>query len=397
MAFRQLFLSLALLYFLAFYVMPIAAIWIRGGGVLIGQRSLTVEEDRLIWSFALGLLFWFSFWITFRFLFKRTKLQASPKRTYKKLRLKILVVAFGLIYSAFAIASIDAERVYAVRQGLEQGSRLGLLAAIFIGNFGVLIVIKLEEAGLKLLAFAGLGGMIFVSLIGGGSRYTLLILLIMVVVTFVRFRFNLLYMVIGVAAMVFSLPIILNLKSVIFMIGAGDGIGAVDFGAFYDLSKIIDLYLSNFSHPLLSIVYVDQTIDRIGYRYFFDYIQGFLFFFRMFGVDFGDSLAFYNTETLIGVRRSIIPPGYIAFGYIQFHFLGVLFSGIFYAWVGYVCYYFFMKIAPNSEMAKYYFALTAANTFYHGEVRLIVMNVFFGIFFMWLFYIFLIRSRFSTR
>src|SRR5690606_5872756 len=94
----------------------------------------------------------------------------------------------------------------------------------------------------------------------------------------------------------------------------------------YNLSGIF----TNVAHPFVSLLYVGDLLDLSGVRFFYDYIQGFLFYLRAFGINFGDSLTYFNTDVLMGIRESIVPPGYLAFGYAQALYLGVFVSGLFY-------------------------------------------------------------------
>lgn len=119
---------------------------------------------------------------------------------------------------------------------------------------------------------------------------------------------------------------------------------------------------------------ISDLINLTGFRFFYDFLQGFLFYLRVFGIDFGSSLTYYNTESLLGRHESIIPTGYLAFGYAQASFFGVMITGILYR----VCFNILERSkiykAAKSEPLTFYLSFLAANTFYTGEWRTLLIG-----------------------
>ena len=140
----------------------------------------------------------------------------------------------------------------------------------------------------------------------------------------------------------------------------------------------------NFGHVFISFQVVDSLIEKVGFRYFYDYIHGFMFYLRVLGFQVGDSLTYYNTEILIGERVSIIPTGFLSFGYVQFGFVGIIASGVFYRFVGHFTEALSNKLFFSGRMPGFYLSFIAANTFYVGEVRTIILAFLMPVMFVYL-------------
>lgn len=378
-SFGTLFFLFALLYFFLFYAIPLLLILINMGGVYAYQ-NFNFSYDEILIGVFFGILFLVSFSFAHFLFFKRSKKIKYRNIVINDKRKLLLTSALYLIfYTIYFLAFTDIDRIYAERQGELKGSHLIFFINIIASIFGFFLVLKLDEHNYKKYALLMLLVIFFTGLFGGAGRYSLLISLGMIILLLFKIKISRIWIALAFFAFISLLPIIINLKSIIYIIGTQGYSANINFYDFYDFYDLSLNYLKNFGHPAISLMLVDLIIDQIGYRFFYDYIQGFLFFFRLFGFDIGDSLTYFNTYAILGVRESIIPPGYVAFGFVQAHFLGVIVSGVFFAFLGYVCNAVRVRVFPESNLAKYYFALTAANTFYHGEMRLIVMTVIFSL------------------
>lgn len=176
-------------------------------------------------------------------------------------------------------------------------------------------------------------------------------------------------------------PLAINGKAVIYAIVGGfefDQIVEI-FSYDVDVTAFVENHLG---HPVVSLDNVNQIIDMLGYRFFYDYLQGFLFYFRIFGLPTDGSLTYYNTLVLTGTFRSQIPTGFLAFGYVQAGFIGVFVSGAFYRLLGRLAAFFYERIGVESRLLSFYLAMIAANAFYTGEVRTLVMNLLFPFIFL---------------
>jgi hypothetical protein len=170
-------------------------------------------------------------------------------------------------------------------------------------------------------------------------------------------------------------PVIINGKEIIYQVVVnGDYSYILEF---YNIgSPDKDAVFLNLAHPFVSTVFSDDVLDMTGYRFFYDYIQGVLFYFRILGLDFGDSLTYYNTASILGIHESVVPPGYVAFGYIQLGYIGVLFSGLFYRMTFKIFSKSYMyRLATGKEMV-FYASFISANTFYTGDIRQLVISFF---------------------
>ena len=100
---------------------------------------------------------------------------------------------------------------------------------------------------------------------------------------------------------------------------------------YYMILDSFNIIMVEFAHQYMSIVNfisVDGT-----FNYFSDYYIWILTPFKLIGINFGDSISYYNTYIIMGRWESIIPPGPVAFGYMSLGVLGVFIHGII---VGYI-------------------------------------------------------------
>lgn len=90
------------------------------------------------------------------------------------------------------------------------------------------------------------------------------------------------------------------------------------------------------------------------------------------GLGFAFQKGSFLKNTLMGIEKSIIPPGYLALGYVQLGFLGD---------IGRRFYLSFFSSVHKSKVAEFYIAFMCANSFYHGDFRIFVMSLFFPMIF----------------
>lgn len=284
-----------------------------------------------------------------------------------------LAVVFILVNLLFGLMDAGrAERGYLVRQGVVEGDRWGFFLSIVVTALSVAVFFAAISARKHWVVFLVSFLMVLSMFSDASGRAGILVFLSVLFIHYSRVRVG--YYLFG-AFLVFPiiLPLIVNMKDIIATVALHREVP--DLLSYYSSDVSFGVILNNFGHPFVSLVFVDDLVASVGHRYFYDYLQGFLFYFRMLGFDFGDSLTYYNTEIFLGVRESVVPPGYLAFGFVQLGYLGVLFSGIFYRFVGFFAEYVFKVYGDiDNDALKFYFANIAAYTFYLGEIRTMVIT-----------------------
>lgn len=394
------FISLAFLYFYLFYIYPLVLISNSNNFYYIGY-NYNVNINDVVFSTISGLLFVFGFYILDILLVLKNRkrsvmsdlwsLQTLPD---KAIKLSYLFYIILVLISCFYLYSFfDAGRAlrsYDIRSGENQGSRLAFLSSIIIYALYSAILFCLIYARRRKLAIAFLILVLLVLLTGATGRATLMINLLIFFMLFFRLKVRLVLLS-SIFLAIMLLPIILNLKSIIYSVSVNSELPSLlDI---YFSEPNLDTVLSNLGHPIVSLLRVDGIIDNLGFRYFYDYFQGIAFYLKPFGIDFGDSLIYYNTENLIGQRASIIPTGYLAFGYVQLGLAGIIVSGMFYRFVGYVGEYVYKSLDIKHDVVKFYLAYMAASSFYHGEVRVMIITFFIPMFIIYFFR----PSRFTSN
>lgn len=387
-AFKKLFLILSTFFLTFFYFIPLVAISTHGSPLYISGQSLNFQSKAIDASFFFGALFSISFFAFSIALIKKhppPNQERHPKHKTRHVRIiQTAAIAYALGSILYAYFFIDSAHNYAIRRGETQGSHLELFISITLSTLGFFLILESDSLGLKKTAILLLLCSLYVAVVSVSGRTNSLIYLGMLFFAITNAKISTRYIFAAGLLFVAALPIILQLKSILFSLLLN--------GAWPNLSDIylisdstLKSYIDNFGHPAISIINTEKLIQETEYRYFYDYLHGFLFYLRAFGIQAGDSLAYYNTHALIGVRESIIPPGYIAFGFIQLHFLGVIVSGLTWAAIGKLCNSVRARLFPSSKIATFYFSFVAANTFYHGEIRIIAMTTILPIILMLLF------------
>ncbi|TMO99295.1 hypothetical protein CWC14_04960 [Pseudoalteromonas sp. S3260] len=372
--FEFTFLILALFFFFYFYCLPyiifllVDNVTYIGHPLELGGHSVSVV--------AAGILFVFGFFcydILKKLQGKQFANRALPKSVNGSPNCILYFLAFLLImFLLFKLANSNPEAIYSVRRGDTQGSHLEFfLTSIFgVVKLVVIIILMTMKRSLWVLLFLLLS--LTVDFLGSIGRTTLLLSLSLVFLYISRlsaYRYSLIAFV-SFACLV---PVILVLKSVIYSVSVS--------GQLPNIAELVDgsdfsIYLDNFGHPFISLMKAESLVNNIGHRYMYDYLQGFVFYLRVLGFDSGDSITYFNTENLMGIKSSIIPPGYLAFGYVQLGYLGVFWAGATYRFIGYLAKKVYLRIGCNSEAVKFLLAFMAANTFYHGDFRIMVLSYF---------------------
>lgn len=299
------------------------------------------------------------------------------------------IVCVGyLIYLVYQVLTIDLNARYQVKAGERESDLLGF----FIYNimeairFSLIMVFLIKGYKKPLIIFL-LIVICSVFALSSGRLYLMLNFMLLFCLLFRLKSYSVSLLMFFILAL--SLPIVLSLKRIIFNLSVN---GVFDLSlASFDID--ISDYLGNFGHPFFSYLNVDELVDGIGYRYFFDYIQGFLFYLKLIGLDFGLSITYFNTESLIGKKESIIPPGYFAFGYAQLGLFGVFLSGTLYRFIGFLGMILYRELfISQNRVAEVYISFICANSFYYGDVRIFVMNIFFPFLFCFLFCRFFLKK-----
>ena len=254
------------------------------------------------------------------------------------------------------------------------------LLLIFVQSLGFCCLFEAERRGSILIFVTFAVSVLFLSVSIGG-RVNLLTLIGMLLI-FYKFPVKV-SIVLSIVFIPLTLPILLNGKVIIAALSTGADL-ANSFANIYGQSDYLPSISDNFGHVFVSFQVVDSLIEKVGFRYFYDYIHGFMFYLRVLGIQVSDSLTYYNTEILIGERVSIIPTGFLSFGYVQFGFVGIIASGVFYRFIGHFTETLSNKLFFSGRMPGFYLSFIAANTFYVGEVRTIILAFLMPVMFVYL-------------
>ncbi|NOJ20344.1 hypothetical protein [Vibrio jasicida] len=375
--FSKCFHILALFFFFYFYVLPAFFVLSYGDMYYVGKE---ISRNYDILHVFIGALCFLSGFMAITICSKYFKMPVIG-RSKSHLDLSVffyVVLLLFLLYQAYLILDEKrAENLYAIRQGEAVGSHIDFLFSLVIGAFQYsFIIILVEKRKIKLALFL-IFIIIIVGITGSIGRTNLLFSIAIFMIVMLKLkasnvaRFS--FIIMG-----FLVPLILSLKTIIYYVGIGE-----DVGMNHVIDSVVfdfDAYFSSFGHVLASYVYAPSLVESIGYRYFFDFIQGPLFYMRVIGVDFGNSITYFNTYNMLGVESSIIPPGYLSLGYLQLDLLGVFIAGMFWSLLGKFSEIIYLKSGCYSEVNKFVLCFLAANTFYHGDIRIMIMTYFLPVF-----------------
>ncbi|WP_417215150.1 hypothetical protein [Alcanivorax sp.] len=374
--FDGVFVSAALFFVFVFYLYPL---WVieRDGGYSIRTWNEVGESE--IYYCLIGLLvFVLGFSVSGPFMKSRVEIDSRGGED-RVLRTKLFFPIFAVVVAFYFWELLDPSRAasaYAARRGELQVGRGAFLLSIVAALMKFYILLILIESRKKIVFWWVWGLFIVAALTTATGRMSLLILF-MVAAVYIFFKRPAKIYIFAVFLFPFLVPILVNMKSIIYEVAYLNVVP--DFHKYYFSPLTSATVVNNFGHPVYSFIERESLVDLVGYRFFYDFIHGFLFYLRVFGVGVGDSLIYFNTEAIIGRRESIIPTGYLAFGYVQLSYLGIFFSGVFYRALGFFVGRMLKFSRLRSPVAIYYFATMSAFSFYHGEVRVIVMTLIFPV------------------
>jgi hypothetical protein len=284
------------------------------------------------------------------------------------------LLVMSLIFSAYLYSIDAAEKSMLARQGVVESSWLTYFLSLLAVAASIFISLKSIEDNKSALTWISFLCLI-VATVSIGGRTRLLLTFSIIAIYLFKSKVNR-FSLILFSGFFFLIPVVGNLKEIMYQIVVNGVIP--NFLDYYGSNMIgAEKVLGNFGHPVVSTLNSGNLLSVTGYRFFFDYIYGFLYYLKVFGLNLGYSLTHYNTFSIIGIKESIIPTGYIAFGYMQLGAVGVIFSGMFYRLVGWFGSRVYKATGLKSESAKFYFAFASAYSFYHGDVRIMVMTLMF--------------------
>lgn len=355
-----------------FYVIPLIIIADKSIGHYAGL-TFTINDSELYFSLIALLIFVGGFFVLD--IFHRRKTQSNPtgfghvgelrnERLFWVLALTLLIFFINNIFF-----SDYGKFISEARQGAVVRSRFEYIIfnVIFLLKFVVfftLVQIKRRKLAILFIAVGMLSDLS--TSVGRANAILNLILLIIVLFNFNARVFIRLFIFFSFLFIPFSI----NLKHLIGLVSTdGDWLSYLA-GAFIDID--VDVYISNFGHPLLAMLKVERILEVSGFSYFSDYLQGFLPFLKIFGIDFGYTITHYSTYAFTGAFESVIPPSHIAFGYLQLGYFGVFISGIFYRVMGIFAKILIARTAADNNPLIFMILFLAANTFYHGDIKIIL-------------------------
>ncbi len=381
-SFDKVYYLLAVFYLIYFYIIPLIVIE-NYNNLLDISYKLNINNSNIImaWSSLLFFIVGFIMIDTIKIMYKKK----VAREIDNKINNKINKVAFYFIFLyllilLFTYHNTSVENIYEIRSGLLEGSWLNYFVSLILQGVKysiIFIFLKSKVSKVYILIFLFIS--MYVELNSGVGRFNFLVdftIMVMLIFNLSAYKIGLVLIV----GFFLSMPIIFSLKSIIYMI-ASDTFSLINIMELLERPFDFSLYINNFGHPVVSLLMIEPLIEKIGYRYFYDYIHDFLFFLRVIGLDVDGTLTYYNSKNLIGKFESIVPPGYFAYGYMQLSYLGVFFSGVFYRLLGLLGKKIYFVIGSNSEAAKFLIAFLFANSFYHGEVRIMILTLFlqFGV------------------
>lgn len=283
-----------------------------------------------------------------------------------------LVCAFAIRFLTFYFTQ-DVEQEYEVRNGVSPGSHLNVLVMITTGSVyfaAILIVIRLNWRYMTLFFLFGL--LIF-TFSGSTGRFNAAVAILITLIYMMRISTALICLFFPIL-LISAFPILASGKLLIFSIATNAELPSVS--VILQRSTEVSSYIDNFAHPMVSLFQVERLLALSNLRWFYDFPHGLMFYLKVFGFDMGPSLTYYNTESFLGYKSSIVPTGYLAFGFAQMSYFGVFIMGVFYRCVFYI--FINMRYIKSnlSPISSFYIALVSANTFYTGEVRTLILQYF---------------------
>jgi hypothetical protein len=375
--YTRTFIYLSAGFILLFYLMPL---WIASntGSLRLGTAYFQFSPAAIhragngIVLFCGGYAFmgWLS-WLVRR----RSQLKSAVARNTISGPVEFAAMILLLGLAIYALYNGLYEETISIRRGEQQEVSYVfatfLISTYYIGCFYVLQALE-EKKIWKAILWTAISVFLSINFVG---RALLLLVLALPIIHYVR-RAEIAFALIIICVAAF-LPVIASGKQIIYVIMShGDVYGAVA-DAYQSGISLFDIF-GDISHLVVSYDYAPSLVHELGgYRFFWDIPQGFIFYLRLFGFDTAYSLTYYNTEAIYRIRESIVPPGFVAFGYIEASLPGVIIAGMMFRligdWVGRLR----ARLPRGSLATDFYFAFLAANSFYIGEPRALVLTLAF--------------------
>src|SRR5690554_188207 len=284
-SFTANFMALAAICFYFFYVYPLFSILGVDSFYYVGfYRSF--DMSTFYFALVCGLIFLVGFFSFDVFLLlnraKRSitsdfwsfKCEDEARFFFKN----VFYLIFVFVFFYYLIGFLDSERAikgYEVRRGEVQGSWLKLAIGLFVKSFFYGIVFCLIYVNRNKTAFLMLLFMVFYLMFGASGRAYLLFNIVLMFLCLFRLKVRDL-LLFSVVFFFLFFPVIFSMKYIIYSIAVKGDIP--DILAIYYKGVSPDVVVSNLGHPLISLVEVGSLIDLVGFRYFYDYIQGLFFY-----------------------------------------------------------------------------------------------------------------------
>lgn len=382
--FAKVFFIFAIFFVCFFFVFP-ALVAIFDGEITYIQRVYKVTDEdvgKVFFSFFAFMLGVLAYDAILKINRKVKPVLVFRQEIYVKESLSISFWVGLLIYLCYlVVGALDFNRAalaYDIRRGVENGSHLEFFLQIIFGVMKYALAFAALRVSRPYLALSILLVSLAVELYSAPGRVNVMVLVAVIVIVVVKLRAVFVAKA-SFVVLVVALPLVASLKGIIYDVSVNKTFP--DLYEIYTAPLDKEVFFNNFAHPFVSLLLADGLVDRVGFRFGYDYLHAFLFYFKPFGFDVAPSLTYYNTDLIFGELKSIIPTGYLAFGYVQFWFSGVFIAGFSYRLVGIYAEYVYRSIVRghNVEALKFYLAFLAANTFYHGELRTMILSFFFPV------------------
>ena len=394
-SFDAVFLSLAFFFLFYFYLLPLLFVYLDPEAV--SYHGVPLNSESRIFLATFSLIFFLSGFFSIdimRRIYGKVRVEKSEKMNSDNGKVTwffwCLVFVFFIVLG-YKLYTIDPNINYAVRRGEIKGNHLDYLGTLIFEMLKIAVVFAaVSLVKRRAIVFALLILFVLVDIKSAVGRTNLLLSLSLILlfmsnikaINYSRICFWLFFLM---------LPLVLSLKHIIFMISTNN------FESGFFSSFDFDLYMANFGHPLASMMYSRELMDVAGVGYFSGYFNSVLFYLKFFGFNVDYSLTYYNTYVLLGAKESNIPPGHLAFGYVQLSFIGVLVSGYVYRMLGVFASVVYRKLNVDNEAVKFYLAFIAANSFYHGDFRILLLTIIIPLLFLLITFPFLVKKSCSDR
>ncbi|MHA5067739.1 O-antigen polymerase (plasmid) [Cetobacterium somerae] len=296
----------------------------------------------------------------------------------------ISVLGFFLFTSGYGGVMNTYKNINTIRSGVYERNTFSAIARMFI-NYSVVSMLfsyvylkknrfKLSIFMIFLLSF--IFSMIFLLFSGGraGLLFPIIQLIILKILLNKEFKvnINLLLICIGVfIIMIYGKEIMANLNK------GSDYIVKSLIVEGWQMKNVFKNFVKNFVHPYYSLII---AINKIGIEenpiYFLNPLYTVKFFLKLFGFSYHGTISHLNTELILGIYDSNIPPGIIALSYYNFLYPGVLIGAIFYALILVIIEKYFKRL-KNNIYGLVFYSMTIdifAQYIWNGDIRVLIMQ-----------------------